>query len=347
MSILPTGPDILDYDNPQWSRQLLLHLRRNIPMVIYDRMAMVSREFINTQLQAPIPQCDAAGAKALELLRRDGFCPLGNILTAAQLSEIHAYFDPLPLSDQAAMSGAVFARSALPPTVNVAEYSAEAIAGAPHLLPLTLGPEVLPVVSNYLGVPPSIPYLSSWWSLHGRSEARDAQLFHIDSHDFKWLKLFVYLTDVDATTGPHVVVRGSHNHEQRSARFRDLNQRDAETAKALSFAVNNNKRFRDDHVEALYGAENFIEVTGRAGDAFLVDTAAIHKGLLPAAGDRLIFQALYTMIPTVKNPVSPIELPGAYAAHAAHAGDAALTPEVWRYCNRLILRDPEVSNAGP
>jgi hypothetical protein len=342
MPSLPTGPDVLDYDNPQWSRQLLLHLRNNIPKVIHHQLAQVSREFINNQLGAALPDCEGMAEKALEMLRRDGFCPLGNLLSAQQLSDIHAYFKPLPLHNPWEENGPTYSRGSVPPAVNVAEFTADAIARAPHLLALTLGPRVLPLVSHYLGVPPTIPYLSSWWSLHGRSQARDAQLFHVDSHDFKWLKLFVYLTDVDATSGPHILVRGSHDHDSRSRRFQDLHQRDPETAKALMTSSTKGERFQDDHIEALYGPTDIIAITGRAGEAFLVDTAAIHKGLPPQTEDRLIFQALYTMIPTVKDHVSPITLPGAYASHARHAGASALSPKVWRYCNRLILRDPEI-----
>ena len=342
MFALPTGPDVLDFDNPEWSRQLLLHLRNNIPLIAHDQMAHVSRAFINHQLGQELPACGPAAALALEDLRATGFCRLGAIVTPAQLGEIHDYLAPLALKSSWDPNGATFSRAEAPKSVNVAEYDAGAIAKAPHLRNLSLGPEVAPVVAHYLGVPPTIPYLVSWWSLHGRSEPRDAQLFHVDAHDFKWVKLFVYLTDVDASTGPHVIVRGSHDRGRRNELLKALAQRRPDVAEALRTALSKRQRFQDDHVEALYGAETIVSIDGRAGDAFLVDTAAIHKGLPPDTDDRLIFQALYTLTPTIKNPVSPVFLPGAYRDHARCAGEAAMSKEFWRYCNRLILRDPEI-----
>lgn len=342
MAAPPTGPEILDFDNPEWSRQLLLQLRNNIPLIAHDQMAGVSRVFINRQLGLALPECGPDATRALDDLRTSGFCRLGTVLTPAQINEIHDYFAPLPLSNAWEPGGPTFMRSEAPASLNIAEYSAEAVAKAPHLRDLTLGEAVAPVVSNYLGVPPTIPYLLSWWSFHGRPEARDAQLFHVDAHDFKWVKLFVYLTDVDANAGPHVVARGSHDRGKRNDLLKALATHNPEASTALRTALMKRQRFQDDHVEALYGPENLVSIEGRAGEAFLVDTAAIHKGLPPRTDDRLIFQALYTLTPTVKNPVQPLSLGGAYREHARSAGDAALSTEFWRYCNRLILRDPEI-----
>ena len=59
-----------------------------------------------------------------------------------------------------------------------------------------------------------------------RPEPKDAQLFHADFHDFKWLKLFVYLTDVTDRSGPHVMVRGSHDPSLAQRRIAEINTDD-------------------------------------------------------------------------------------------------------------------------
>jgi hypothetical protein len=339
---LPTGPEVLDFDNPEWSRQMLLHLRDNIPLIAHDQMAAVSRAFINRQLGHAPPTCNPAQVQALDALRANGFCRLGTVLTLGQVSEIHDYLDPLPMKNPWETGGRRFRRPDAPASVNVAQYDASAVANAPHLRNLTLGPRVFPVIWNYLGVPPTLPYLLSWWSLHGRNVARDAQLFHVDSHDFKWVKLFVYLSDVDATMGPHMVVRGSHDRGKRINLLKELAAQGLEAATDLGIAIFKRQRLLDEHVEASYGPENIVSIEGRAGEAFLVDTSAIHKGLPPKTKDRLVFQALYTMMPTIKNEVSPLSLPGGYQDHVRTAGEAALSKDVWRYCNRMIFRDPEI-----
>ena len=250
----------------------------------------------------------------------------------------------MPLSDSSATDGPVFGRDDVPATVNVAQYDACAVAQAPYLRDLALNPAILPVVSKYLGVPPTIPYLKSWWSLCERGRARDAQLFHVDFHDFKWVKLFVYLTDVGTNAGPHVMVRGSHNRAERQKRFDELKEQDTVENDALLETFRHANRLEDRHVEAFFGAKNLISIDGHAGEAFLVDTAAIHKGLLPKSTDRLVFQVLYSLLPTIKDEVSAVTVTGAYQRYRDSAGDKAVSEEFWRYSTRLILRDPEVED---
>jgi hypothetical protein len=158
------------------------------------------------------------------------------------------------------------------------------------------------------------------------------------------VKLFVYPTDVDASAGPHVMVRGPHDRARRNDRLAELAERDPAIATVLHNGLRQGQRLLDDHVAALFGGENIILLEGHAGEAFLVDTAAIHKGLLPDKSDRLVFQALYTMLPTIKNRVSPTLVPGAYQSYADSIGHAAMPKALWRYCNWMILRDPEAED---
>ena len=54
------------------------------------------------------------------------------------------------------------------------------------------------------------PYM--WWSFPftKRKKMDSAQYFHFDFDRIKWLKVFIYLTDVDDNNGPHCYVKGSH-----------------------------------------------------------------------------------------------------------------------------------------
>ena len=40
---------------------------------------------------------------------------------------------------------------------------------------------------------------------------QNAQMFHFDYDSFNFLKVFIYLSDVDESNGPHSVVKYSHN----------------------------------------------------------------------------------------------------------------------------------------
>ena len=68
-------------------------------------------------------------------------------------------------------------------------------------------PLLLAVAHADFGCEPKLAYLAMWWSaVFVRTPLSDmAQLFHADLAHTKWLKTFVYLTDVDKGTGPTVL----------------------------------------------------------------------------------------------------------------------------------------------
>jgi hypothetical protein len=110
-----------------------------------------------------------------------------------------------------------------------------------------------------------------WWSAalgRGASSAA-AQQFHFDLDRLRFVKLFVYLSDVDERTGPHVYVRGSHRLKPAHLR------RDG--------------RHADEVVEQAYPGRA-EPITGDRGSMFLADTLGLHKGLELVDGHRLVFQ---------------------------------------------------------
>lgn len=330
MTETPTGPDIFDYDNPEWARQFILQLRYNCSSDQRAHMARITRGFLNGHLGFEAPPGDADAAADALALTRDGYCRLGSLLSESQAAAAREY---LSISDE------------IDADTNVAPVETSRLVGAPELMEAVMSPRVLHRVARYLGVPPTVQTLIAWWSPHGREQARDAQLFHYDFHDFKWLKLFVYLTDVDAEAGPHVMMKGTHDPALLPRRMSELERRDPEMAKREREAFATQARLSDPRVERMFGVENKVSLEGKAGEAFLVDTAAYHKGELPRTQDRLVFQALYTMLPTIKDQVRPVDLPGAHGRYAAHAGIKAVDPAFWRYAMRLVIRDRELDTA--
>ena len=61
------------------------------------------------------------------------------------------------------------------------------------------------LVSLYLGAPAFFHSCQAWWQYPMGSDHQpsNAQLWHRDRDDLGELKLFMYLTDVSATDGPH------------------------------------------------------------------------------------------------------------------------------------------------
>ena len=82
--------------------------------------------------------------------------------------------------------------------------------------------KVVEITKRYLGAEPILWLTQLRWSFGDSNEQRkvlpslhqeplqyDGDAFHYDTLDFKSLTIFVYLTDVDPDSGPHVVVEGT------------------------------------------------------------------------------------------------------------------------------------------
>lgn len=129
----------------------------------------------------------------------------------------------------------------------------------------------LQLASAYLGAMPINDLVTMWWSApFGAASSEAAQLYHFDMDRIRFLKIFIYLTDVTPETGPHMYVRGSHA-ARPEAFFRD-------------------RRFTDEEVQRAFPPEDIRELTGRAGTIIAADTSGLHKGKALTAGSRLIFQ---------------------------------------------------------
>ena len=115
-----------------------------------------------------------------------------------------------------------------------------------------------------------------WWSFPSDSgAARDYHMagqerFHFDLDDWRSVKFFFYLTDVDADCGPHVMLRGSH-------RFHTA-------AHQISPMVGKTEA----EVVAAYGRANVATVCGPAGLGFAEDPFAFHMGRAPRTRPRLM-----------------------------------------------------------
>jgi hypothetical protein len=137
---------------------------------------------------------------------------------------------------------------------------------------------LIALAQAYLGCVPVLSTIAMWWSTSAvfsdsaRSEL--AQMYHFDMDRIKWLKFFFYLTDVSPEAGPHCYIAGSHRTGRQPAELLDRGY----------------VRIRDEELQAYYGPEERIEITGPRGTMFVADTRGFHKGLTPRGRDRLLLQ---------------------------------------------------------
>lgn len=137
-------------------------------------------------------------------------------------------------------------------------------------------PVLIDIGRRYFESPPLVDSVAMWWSLaKGAAPSSDlAQLYHFDYDRTKWLKVFFYLNDIDANSGPHVFVRGSHRSDERRA----------------PLLKRGYVRIPDSDIEATYGRDAVVEIGGKRGTVFMEDTSGFHKGKAPISGNRLLFE---------------------------------------------------------
>jgi hypothetical protein len=136
------------------------------------------------------------------------------------------------------------------------------------------------VAQAYLRCQPVIDVMSMWWhTAFSKSADPDAaQFWHFDMDRIKWLKFFIYLTDVGPTNGPHSFVVGSH----RSGGI---------PKKLLNKGYS---RLTDPEVEANYPSERIVEFAAPRGTIIAEDTRGLHKGKHVLSDDRLILQLQFS-----------------------------------------------------
>jgi hypothetical protein len=137
---------------------------------------------------------------------------------------------------------------------------------------LVADPVLVDISQRYFRTRPVFDFVALWWNTAYLSSASSeaAQLYHFDMDRLKFVKFFIYLTDVGPQNGPHTYVAGSHRRKPR--------------------ALHRDGRFSDHEVERHYNPADIIEITGPRGTVFVADTRGFHKGTLPIAGDRLLLQ---------------------------------------------------------
>jgi len=138
-------------------------------------------------------------------------------------------------------------------------------------------PLLLDVARHYLGGEAKLITTRTWWSFPTKA-ATEADLsrasfkYHFDLDDWRMLKFFFYLSDVDADAGPHVYVRGSHNRRRVKHQLTLLVGHPAE------------------EVLDYYGEDSAITLTGPAGMGFVEDPFGFHMGTLAKNSPRLMME---------------------------------------------------------
>ena len=184
------------------------------------------------------------------------------------------------LNDQGYAAGFHLAGEAVEQIMNYCRANGDGEHINPHLTcdevrQVAHDPKIVAVVKNYLGTEPIIYRSHMYWVRPQADQAQNNYVthFHYDVGDFKCLLVFIYLTDVDEESFPHMVIAGTHkNRSLRKIFTRMLSETTAREQ---------------------YG-DRIKLITGRRGATFFEDVTCYHKrtgGHKP----RLVLQITYVL----------------------------------------------------
>ena len=148
--------------------------------------------------------------------------------------------------------------------------------------------ELNELVSVYLNCPASCYRVNSWWQVPHKSqkdEPSNAQMWHRDRDDFKFITLFIYLTDVDEDSGPHCYIPKSHD-----PKFLEDKLVEHKGMYSEHILGNRHAFLNDQTIKSIFSNSEIKTWTGQKGTAFLEDTQGLHKASLPKKSPRLIMQ---------------------------------------------------------
>lgn len=210
----------------------------------------------------------SASEDILATLRRDGFAVLPDLLPAEVCDDI----EHTAKEAMCTLSGSTEQDRFDPAAPRARRYDVpeEDLLACTAVQGLLADVSLLQLAQEYLGASPVQDLVAAWWSAPGGGSASAAaQMYHFDLDRPRFLKLFVYLTDVESDTGPHAYVRGTHRR--------------------LPAAFREDRRYDDDEVATAFGSD-IVRIPGSRGTVFIADTRGLHKGEPVISGHRLVFQ---------------------------------------------------------
>ena len=295
---MDTSAPPAQYASPQTDRVLRGMIRRLRPVVasapgLMSQTADTIVADLRSAFPHLVPAASAPPADAAEFVAQ-GRLRLGVRVDAEKLAAIRDYLRdrPVEFQDEAHKPMGSGLASAPPPTAFLGEHAVTDILHCPHLIDIANDPAVLSVVRAYLGFEPIIDAYMAWHSYAGRESAGSPQILHRDKDCFRFCKLFLYLSDVDEESGPHVYLPGSHRPDGFEQLYR-MSTTDGHNP--MQFFAGG-QRNHAAYLEKVF-ADRFEHFTGPAGSTFLVNTYGLHKGMPPKSRNRMLFQVLYTLLP--------------------------------------------------
>lgn len=159
-------------------------------------------------------------------------------------------------------------------------FNIQDLVNSPYIQELIMDPVLINIAREYLDCEPVLDFPAMWWSTDfAKSASSDAaQLYHFDMDRIKWLKIFIYINDVNEENGPHCYIQKTHKIG----------------AKPQNILNRGYVRVSDEELKSYYPEKDFKVLPGIAGSVFAGDTTCWHKGKPLTKGNRLMLEFEYS-----------------------------------------------------
>lgn len=146
----------------------------------------------------------------------------------------------------------------------------------------SLSRQVLGIVDGYLGLCGRFRdfFLQITVPLTGEAPIA-SQRWHADPDDYRLVKVFLYLNDVDEEAGPFTYIKGSHGRGRHRYLF--------------PYAPKTKSRHPDPaFIDHVVPKEDIVVATGGAGTIIFCDTSGIHRGGHAKSKERVMYTSVFT-----------------------------------------------------
>lgn len=215
---------------------------------------------------------------SLESLRKDGYITIQNALNREKISNLME-FSRTNVGLPRMMDGGYGSYSECKYDQGQAiaarfDFGGNDLVRCSTIQDLISSPKLISFVQNYLGCMPVLTNINMWWSapVKAAPDYEAAQEWHFDMDRPKWLKCFIYITDVTRENGPHQFIKGTHRPSGIPISLRRFGY----------------VRLSNELILDSFSASDIISFEEKGGTMIIEDTKGLHRGLVPASGERLI-----------------------------------------------------------
>ncbi len=271
-------------ENYRWLLMFLiarLPLGRKLGKFLYcDRDITQKQNYYEKKVSSIFKNTDSE--IAVKLIKKDGYY-LGLQLSQSILKEIleYAYTANISIDGKRGFEFKYSDKNQAAKQYNCQIITANYLAVNSECLAmqkLSNDPKLREIATKYLGKEPVLVRSQMGWTFVGSKQAYAQKgeigtptlRFHYDLDDYRALKFFFYLTDVDSLSGSHRCVAGSHKKR-----------------KLLHYLVRSQS---DQKIADYYGLKSIVNIRGRAGFGFAEDPFCFHRGSPPITAPRLMIQ---------------------------------------------------------